>query len=143
VDALMAMMIKRANLDNAPLQELVPNNVEEVDVNYIKKFNNNAYGNNNNSGYPTPPFAQNTYGSWPTCLPNTTYASGKNVLNELESTIRSFITTKKEPKNEFIAKFENMDALCEKVDNLAKEFTALKNFVQPQRSHEETMKYLE
>jgi hypothetical protein len=36
-----------------------------------------------------------------------------------------------------------MDALCEKVDNIAKEFTTLKNVVQPQRSHEETMKYLE
>jgi hypothetical protein len=36
-----------------------------------------------------------------------------------------------------------MDALCEKVDNLAKEFTTLKKFVRPQRSHEETMKYLE
>jgi hypothetical protein len=36
-----------------------------------------------------------------------------------------------------------MDALCGRVDNLAKEFTTLKNCVQPQRSHEETMKYLD
>jgi hypothetical protein len=36
-----------------------------------------------------------------------------------------------------------MDVLCERVDKLAKDFTALKGFVQPQRSHEETMKYLE
>jgi hypothetical protein len=33
--------------------------------------------------------------------------------------------------------------LCERVDNTAKEFTTLKNFFKPQRSHEETMKYLE
>jgi hypothetical protein len=35
------------------------------------------------------------------------------------------------------------DALCEKVDNLAKDFTTLINFFQPQRSHEQTMKYLQ
>jgi hypothetical protein len=36
-----------------------------------------------------------------------------------------------------------MNALCEKVDNLAKDFTTLKNFFQSQSSHEETMEYLE
>jgi hypothetical protein len=36
-----------------------------------------------------------------------------------------------------------MNVLCDRVDNRAKEFTAHKNFVHPQRSHEETMNYLE
>jgi hypothetical protein len=33
----MDMMSKQPNLDNVPLQELASNNVEGVDVNYIKK----------------------------------------------------------------------------------------------------------
>jgi hypothetical protein len=99
------MMHKHPNLDNVPLQELVANNIEEVDVNYIKKFRNNAYGNNYNSSNPRPPFAQNIYGSRPPYVPNTTYASGNNVSNDLESTIRSFIDTQKELNKEFIAKF--------------------------------------
>jgi hypothetical protein len=43
----MAIMSKPI-LDNVPLQEL--------DVNYIKKFNNYAYGNNYNNDYPIPSF---------------------------------------------------------------------------------------
>jgi hypothetical protein len=93
IDSLTAMMRKHPNLDNVPLKELVANNIEGVDVNYIKIFSNNAYGNNYNSSYPRTPFAQNTYGSRPPYEPNTTYASGNNVLNDLESTIRSFIPT--------------------------------------------------
>jgi hypothetical protein len=36
-------MSKKPNLDNFHLQELVANNVEGVDFNYIKKISNNAY----------------------------------------------------------------------------------------------------
>jgi hypothetical protein len=39
-------MMSKPNLDNVPLQELVANNVEGIDVNYIKNFSNNAYENN-------------------------------------------------------------------------------------------------
>jgi hypothetical protein len=60
----------------------------------------------------------------------------------LESTIRSFIATQKELNKGCVAKFKEMDALCERVDNLAK-FTTLKNFVQEKRSHKETVKYCE
>jgi hypothetical protein len=97
----------------------------------------------NNSGYHIQPFAQNTYGSLFTYALNPTYASGNNILNDLESTIRSFIATQKELKKDFIANFKKMDVLCEMVDNFTKEFTNFKTFFQPQMSHEETMKYLE
>jgi hypothetical protein len=123
---------KQPNLDNVPLQELVANNVVAVDGNYIQYFSNNAYGNNYNSGYPRPPFAQNTYGSRPPYLPNTTYATRNNISNDLKSTIRSFIATQKELNKKFISKFKKIDVLCERVDNLTKEFTSLKNFVQSQ-----------
>jgi hypothetical protein len=93
LDAIIAMLNKQPNLDNVPLQELVANNIEGVDVNYIKKFGNNSCGNNYNSGYPRPPFEQNTYGTRPPYVPNNTYASGNNVSSDFESTIRSFIAT--------------------------------------------------
>jgi hypothetical protein len=89
-----------------------------VDVTYIKKIgNNNDYGNNYNNSYPRPPFAQNKYGGQPTYALNITYASGNNILNDLESIIRSFITTQNYLNKEFITKFEKVDALYERVDN--------------------------
>jgi hypothetical protein len=36
IDGLMTIMSKKPNLDNFHLQELVANNVEGVDFNYIK-----------------------------------------------------------------------------------------------------------
>jgi hypothetical protein len=71
----MTAMMSKPNLNNILIQKLVANNVEGVDGNYIKKFSNNAYENNYNNGYPKPHFAQNSYGSHPTYVPNTTYAS--------------------------------------------------------------------
>jgi hypothetical protein len=97
----------------------------------------------NKNGYSIPPFAQNIYGSLFTYAPNPTYASGNNISSDLVSTIRSFIATQKELNKGYVAKFKEMDALCERVDNLPKEFTTLKNFVQEKRSHKETMKYCE
>jgi hypothetical protein len=45
---ILAYMSKQ-NIDNVPLQDLVGNNVENVDVNYIRNFGNNGYGNKNNN----------------------------------------------------------------------------------------------
>jgi hypothetical protein len=76
-------------------------------------------------------------------VPNNIYASGNNISSDLGSIIRSFIATQKELSKEFIGKFEKMDTLCEKVDNISREFNTLKNFIQRKRSHEKTMKYCE
>jgi hypothetical protein len=40
--------------------------------------------------------------------------------NDLENTMRSFISTQKELNKEFLAKFERFDALNEKVDHLTR-----------------------
>ena len=127
VDTLIALMTK-TSVDNVPLNELVGNS-ENVDVNYIRNFGNNGYGNNNynNNAYPRPPYVPNKY------------ASGNTISNDLESTITSFISTQKELNKELIAKFEKVDALFDNVERLTKEVTSLKNFVQPQISHEETL----
>jgi hypothetical protein len=97
----------------------------------------------NNNGYCVPHFAQNTCGSRFTYAPNPTYASGNNISSDFESTIRSFIAIQKYLNKGFTAKFKEMDVLCERVDNLARVFTTLKNIVQRKRSHEDTMKYSE
>jgi hypothetical protein len=68
-----------------PLHEVVANNAKGVDVNYIKNFRSNAYSSNYNSVYPRPSFAKKSYGSWPTYVPNTTYASENNISNDLKT----------------------------------------------------------
>lgn len=131
VDQLLALMSKN-NVENVPIQDLVGNNAESIDVNYIRNFGNNGYGNNYNSNaYARPPFVPNKY------------TSGNAISNDLENTIRSFIASQKELNKEFIAKNEKFDALFDNVDRLTKEVISLKNFVQPQRNHEETIKYVQ
>jgi hypothetical protein len=122
IDSLLAHF-NRQSLDNVPLNELVANNEESVDVNFIRNYNNNGFRNKYNNNYARPPY-----------VPNNNYANGSN-SNDLENTIRSFIATQKELNKEFIARFEKVDALCERVDKLSNEVPSLKNFVQPQRNH--------
>jgi hypothetical protein len=45
VDTILANISKQ-NIDNVPLQDFVGNNAENIDVNYIRKFDNNGYGKN-------------------------------------------------------------------------------------------------
>jgi hypothetical protein len=87
VDTILAYMSKQ-NIDNMPLQELVGNNAENVDFKYIRNFGNNGYGSNYNNSYGRPLYVPNKY------------TSGNNVSNDLENTIRSFISTQKELKTE-------------------------------------------
>ena len=65
VDHILALMSK-SNVENVPIQDLVGNNAESVDVNYIRNFGNNGYGNNySNNAHARPPYAPNNYGSRP------------------------------------------------------------------------------
>jgi hypothetical protein len=63
MDAILAY-INKQNVENVPLHELVGNNVESVDVNFVRNFGNNGYGNNYNS-FNKPPYALNNYGNRP------------------------------------------------------------------------------
>ena len=57
VDHILALMSKN-NVENVPIHDLVGNNAESVDVNYIRNFGNNGYGKNYNSNaYARPPYA--------------------------------------------------------------------------------------
>jgi hypothetical protein len=53
MDAILSY-INKQNVENVPLHELVGNNAESVDVNFVRNFSNNGYGNNYNS-YNKPP----------------------------------------------------------------------------------------
>ena len=88
------------------MQELVGNNPESVDVNFIRNYGNNVYGNNNYNYYNKTPYVPNKY------------TTSSNVPSDLENTIRSFISTQKELNKEFISKFEKLDSLFERVDQL-------------------------
>jgi hypothetical protein len=103
IDAILAYIAKNNN-DNVPLKDLVGKNNENMNVNFIRNFGSNGYGNNYNSG--RPPYVPNKY------------ASGSN-SNELENTIRSFIASQKELNKEFIETFERPpDASIYKVELL-------------------------
>ena len=81
--------ISKQNIDNVPLQDLVENNSENVDVNYIRNSGNIGYGNNNyGTSYSKPPFIPNKF------------ASSNNFSNDLDNTIRSFIASQKELNKE-------------------------------------------
>ena len=127
MDTILALLNK-PSVENVPLQELVGNNSENIDVNFIRNYGNNGYGNNNYNSYNKPPYVPNKY------------ASSGNVSSDLENTIRSFISTQKELNKEFISKFEKQDALFERVDQLTKEVSSLKSIITAQK-HEETIKY--
>ena len=43
-------------MENVPLQDLVENNAENVDVNYIRNFSSNGYENNYNNVYARPSY---------------------------------------------------------------------------------------
>jgi two-component SAPR family response regulator len=68
VDSLTAKVdviysyISKQNIENVPLQDLVENNSENIDINYIRNFENNGYNNYNNS-YALPPYVPNKYAS--------------------------------------------------------------------------------
>ena len=127
MDTILAF-INKQNIENVPLQELVGNNPENVDVNFIRNYGNNGYGNNNYNSYNKPPYVPNKY------------TTSSNVSSDLENTIRSFISTQKELNKEFISKFKKQDSLFERVDQLTKEVSSLKNTITAQK-YEETIKY--
>jgi hypothetical protein len=59
VDAIYSYISKQ-NVDNVPLQDLVENNFENIDINYIRNFGNDGY----NNSYARVPYA-NDYANRP------------------------------------------------------------------------------
>jgi hypothetical protein len=80
MNAILAY-INKQNVENVPLHELFGNNAESVDVNFVRNFGNNGYGNKYNS-YNRQPYVPNKY------------TTSSNVSSDLENTIRSFYQLK-------------------------------------------------
>jgi hypothetical protein len=93
------------------LHELVGNSAKSADVNFVRNFGGNSYGNNNYNSYNRPPYVPNKF------------TTSSNLSSDLENTIRFFISTQKELNKEFISQFEKQDALLERVGQLTKEVT--------------------
>lgn len=127
MDTILALLNK-SNVENVSLQELVGNNSENVDVNFIRNYGNSGFGSNNYNSYNKPPYVPNKY------------ATSGNVSSDLENTIRYFISNQKELNKKFISKFEKQYSLFERVDQLGKEVSSLKSIITAQ-NHEETIKY--
>ena len=57
MDTILALLNK-PNVENVPLQELVGNNSENIDVNFIRNYGNNGFGSNNYNSYTKPHMCQ-------------------------------------------------------------------------------------
>ena len=123
VDMIMTLLTKQAPIDphDVPLNSLVAQEREQVDVNFISRnnFNNNAY--RSNFGSNPRPFPSNNYGN------NNNYPSTKNSTSELESMLKDFITSQKAFNKSVEEKLEKIDSLSLKVDNIAHDVEMLKN----------------
>ena len=77
----MSLLTKQAPADprDVPLNSLVAQEREQIDVNFISRnnFNNNAYRSNFGNNNPRPFPSNNSYGD------NNTYPSTKNSTSEL------------------------------------------------------------
>ena len=91
VDMIMFMLTKQVHIDprDVPLNSLVAQEKEKIDVNFIStnNFNNTAYRSNFGNNNPRPSPSNNSYGN------NNTYPSIKNSTFELESMLKDFITS--------------------------------------------------
>src|SRR3954462_2698982 len=115
VDLIMSLLTKQAPIDprDVPLNSLVAQEREQVDVNFISRnnFNNNAYRSNFGSNNPRL-FPSNNYGN------NNTYPSTKNSTSELKSMLKDFITSQKAFNKSVEEKLYKLDILSSNVDNI-------------------------
>jgi len=120
----MSLLTKQAPIDphDVPLNSLVAQEREQIDVNFISRnnFNNNAYRSNFGSNNPRPFPSNNSYGN------NNTYPSTKNSTSELESMLKDFITSQKAFNKSVEEKLDKLDSLSLKVDNIAHDVEMLK-----------------
>src|SRR3954462_8800444 len=135
VDMIMYLLTKQAPIDphDVPLNSLVAQEREQVDVNFISRnnFNNSAYRSNFGSNNSRP-FPSNNYGH------NNTYPSTKNSTSELENMLKDFITTQKAFNKSVEEKLDKLDILSSKVDNIAHDVEMLKIRTSPPEERKTT-----
>ena len=106
---------------NVPLNSLISQDKQQVDVKFISrnKINNNAYRNNfaNNNPRPFPP-NNNSYSN--------SYPSNRTPTFELESMLKDFINSQKAFNKNVEEKLERLDNLVLNVDNVTHDVEMLK-----------------
>ena len=121
VDLIMSFLTKQVPVDphDVPLNFLVAQEKEQIDVNFISRnnFNNTAYRSNFGNKNPRLFPSNNSYGN------NNTYPSAKNSTSELESMLKEFITTQNALNKSVVDK---LDSISLKVDNIAHDVEMLK-----------------
>jgi hypothetical protein len=129
IDTIMSMLVNgKAHIDpnNVPLASLVAQE-EHVDVNFIRNnnFSNSAYrnnvGSNNYRSYHST--NSNSYGN--------SYSNNRSAPSDLEVMFKDFISKQSAFNKSIEEKFDKIDALVSKVDNLALDVELLKLKVLP------------
>ena len=109
VDLIMSMLTKQVPIDprDGPLNSLVAQEKEKIDVNFISRnnFNNNAYRSNFGNNNPRLLPSKNSYGNY------NTYPSTKSSTSELENMLKDFITSQKSFNKNVEEKLEKLDSL--------------------------------
>ena len=126
----MSLLTKQVHVDphDVPLNSLVAQEKEPIDVNFISRnnFNNNAYRSNfGNNPRPFP--SNNSYGN------NNTYRSAKKYTCELENMLKDFITSQKAFNKNVEEKLDKLDSLTLKVDTILMMLRCLKLGLLPLR----------
>ena len=105
--------------NNVPLNSLVANENDQVDVNFIARnnFNNSAYKNNfgGNNYRPYPNNNGNSYGN----SYGNAYNNHKSSTSDLDNMLKDFISSQKVFNKTVEEKLEKLDNLILKVDSLA------------------------
>ena len=117
------------DLNDMPLSNLIEQNSDTIDVNFISQnnFNNNAYRGNFNPR-PFPSNSSNNYGN---SNGNQSYINNSNT-SDLENNIKELITTQNVFNTSIEEKLSKIDDLSRSVDRIAHDVEKLKmNFFLP------------
>ena len=128
IDMLASLLAKQVPIDpnNVPLNSLVANENDQVDVNFIARnnFNNSAYKNNfgGNNYRPYPNNNGNSYGN----SYGNAYSNPKSSTSDLENMLKEFISSQKDFNKTVDERLAKLDNLVLKVDSLAHDVEILK-----------------
>ena len=128
IDMLASLLAKQVPIDpnNVPLNSLVANENDQIDVNFIARnnFNNSAYKNNfgGNNYRPYPNNNDNSYGN----SYGNAYSNPKSSSSDLENMLKEFISTQKVFNKTVDERLAKLDNLVLKVDSLAHDVEILK-----------------
>ena len=128
IDMLAYLLDRQVPIDpnNVPLNSLVANKNDQIDVNFIARnnFNNSAY-KNNFGGNNYRPYPNNNGNSYRISYGNA-YKNPKSYTFDLENMLKDFMSSQKSFNKNIKEKLDKIDNLVLKVDSLAHDVEILK-----------------